>query len=320
MTISKNRGGFTLVELLVVIAIIGTLVGLLLPAVQSAREAARRSACTNNMKQLCLSVMNFESARKRLPTASTGVGTNSGAQTGSFSWIALILPFMEETNLYTTISSNSNRLCSAYSLNTTAAQTSLPQVVCPSFAGNKKAATTQTAGIPSDGVTNYKAISGAGFTGTTPYTAGNLGGVITVEKYGSESTAPYTGISLAQITDGTSKCFMIGETKEGTKAAWIDGPVCWLTASNGGANAGSNGGSASLPASTFLAILDNTKTAGTFTGYGGTDYGTSSFHQAGITLHGYADGHVAQVTPEIDSGLMLNLHTRAGAEPVADAP
>ena len=99
MTISKNRGGFTLVELLVVIAIIGTLVGLLLPAVQSAREAARRSACTNNMKQLGLGVLNFESARKRLPAASSGTGTSSTATIGGYSWICAILPFLEETNL-----------------------------------------------------------------------------------------------------------------------------------------------------------------------------------------------------------------------------
>ena len=320
MTISKNRGGFTLVELLVVIAIIGTLVGLLLPAVQSAREAARRSACTNNMKQLGLGVLNFESARRRLPAASTGVGSGSGATTGSYSWIAVILPFLEETNLYTQISSNSNRLLSATSVNTTAARTSLPQLVCPSFAGDKSSATGNS--ITNCGVTNYKAISGAGFTATNaPYTSSNLGGVITIEKYGSETTAPYTGITLAQITDGTSKTFMVGETREVTKAAWIDGPLCWLTAANGGATAGTGGGDAALAASTNLAILDNTRTAGTFTGYGGTvDYGTSSNHQAGITLHAYADGHVGQVTPEIASGLMLNLHTRAGSEATSEQP
>ena len=321
MTISKNRGGFTLVELLVVIAIIGTLVGLLLPAVQSAREAARRSACTNNMKQLGLGLLNFESARKRLPAASSGASTSSGSVAGGYSWICAILPFLEETNLYTNLSSNSNRLNSGFSttLNNTQAQTSLPQLVCPSFAGDKKSATANS--ITSAACTNYKAVAASGFSAgppVVPYSAGNVGGVITLEKYGSESQAPYTGITLAQITDGTSKTFMCGESREVGKSAWIDGSTCWITAANGAVTANPSG--ATLNGST-LAIADNTRTAGSWTGYGGTvDYGTSSNHQAGITLHVYADGHVGQVTPEVDSTLMCSLHTRAGSEPTSEQP
>jgi len=323
MTISKNRGGFTLVELLVVIAIIGTLVGLLLPAVQSAREAARRSACTNNMKQLGLGVLNFESARKRLPAANSGISSSGGAQTGGYSWITAILPFLEETNLYTTISSSSGRLTSAFSstVNLASAQTSLPQLVCPSFAGDKKSA-TGNAIATSCGVTNYKGIAGAGASASrTPYTSSNIGGVITLEKYGSESCAPYTGITLAQITDGTSKTFMVGESREITQAAWIDGQNAWLLAvkSNGNivaATTGITGGT--------LAILDNQSTAGSYDNLGGssgsTDFGESSNHQAGITLFTYADGHVGQVTPEIDPMLMKNLHSRGGSEATSDQP
>ena len=118
-----KRRGFTLVELLVVIAIIATLIGLLLPAVQSAREAANRASCTNKVKQLCLGVLQYESARRRLPAASDRV-TNftattsatqmpAGTQAG-WSWIVHILPFFEENTFYDQVRNLSTNPATGY--------------------------------------------------------------------------------------------------------------------------------------------------------------------------------------------------------------
>ena len=93
------RRGFTLVELLVVIAIIGILVALLLPAVQAAREAARRMSCGNNLKQLGLSLHNYHDTYKSFPPGAHGVGNNSNRQWG-FSWFAHILPFIEQSTMH----------------------------------------------------------------------------------------------------------------------------------------------------------------------------------------------------------------------------
>ncbi len=102
-----NRSAFTLVELLVVIAIIGILVGLLLPAVQAAREAARRMSCTNNLKQIGLSLHNFESTFKKLPPGYLGpprtnlyVNAVNGGNQQYYSVFTFLLPYMEQTNIY----------------------------------------------------------------------------------------------------------------------------------------------------------------------------------------------------------------------------
>jgi prepilin-type N-terminal cleavage/methylation domain-containing protein/prepilin-type processing-associated H-X9-DG protein len=104
----RSRSGFTLVELLVVIAIIGVMVGLLLPAVQAAREAARRMSCGNNMKQLGLGLHNYHAAFNMLPMQSGG--THSGPTNNGkiLSWLIPILPYVEQQALWEQISNPSN--------------------------------------------------------------------------------------------------------------------------------------------------------------------------------------------------------------------
>ena len=107
---SRDQRGFTLIELLVVIAIIAVLIALLLPAVQSAREAARRIQCTNNMKQIGLAFANYESSQQLFPmgsvSGSTGgqnVGWGPQLNNNILSWVALTLPYMEQNPIYSSI-------------------------------------------------------------------------------------------------------------------------------------------------------------------------------------------------------------------------
>ncbi len=127
---------FTLVELLVVIAIIGILVGLLLPAVQAAREAARRSQCTNQLRQLGVALINHHDVRKRFPSASIRTYSNekTGEATNDFygpqqSWIAQILPFVEQMNIYSGIDFTEFQ---GARNDTVRRQTPFPLVRCPS--------------------------------------------------------------------------------------------------------------------------------------------------------------------------------------------
>lgn len=144
---ARSRQAFTLVELLVVIAIIGILVGLLLPAVQAAREAARRMQCSNNLKQLGLAIHNYHSAHKKFPSGYCSYATRTGnapawaqldPQTwdGSpgWGWSALILPFIEQTNLSNSIQFE-RAIWDAQNLDEVDSQLSVFQ--CPSVSGPK---------------------------------------------------------------------------------------------------------------------------------------------------------------------------------------
>ena len=145
----RDRAGFTLVELLVVIAIIGILIGMLLPAVQSVRSAARRAACSNNVRQIALAVHNYESSLQKLPVNQIGPGIEKASVSGEFesgyySWLVPLLPHLEQGNVYNSLDLTSNngdgddfRMSDTHP-NAEAVGTLIPTLVCPADNPNQE--------------------------------------------------------------------------------------------------------------------------------------------------------------------------------------
>ena len=234
----RRRNAFTLVELLVVIAIIGVLVGLLLPAVQTAREAARRSSCQNNLKQIGLAILNHESTRKAYPAGYTYYGVNEPC----WGWGTFILPFMEQLETYNALSPDKRKLSTvcgsgAAPEDRAALQTKIAQFRCPSdqspdqreksrFADGTASASLFNGGAFPLATANYVAVAGTQLlTGTynAPMKNFDVGGVL--NGVDDESASPPgrgpLGLRISEITDGTSKTIMVGEREiKGLAAVW----------------------------------------------------------------------------------------------------
>lgn len=185
--LASPRRGFTLIELLVVIAIIAILIALLLPAVQQAREAARRTQCKNNLMQIALAIQNYEMAHEVLPpgTVNPTGPIDSTADGYHYSWVVQILPYIEERNIYNHFDFTQSVYADA---NAAPRSMQIAVLLCPSDVGSPN---------PDLGSTNF---AGCHHHLEAPIDADNHGLLFL-----------NSGINYRDIPDGSSNTILIGE-------------------------------------------------------------------------------------------------------------
>lgn len=262
---SNQRRGFTLVELLVVIAIIAILVLLLLPAINAAREAARRNTCIKNARELAHAVLNHESAFLRFPLANlappraVGRGSLGQVDPGSgaagalyidgqrvrtnydgYSWVVQILPYIEEQGVYDQlkgVSQNFNRVAFDPAMGPGATGnvenhfSTIPLDImrCPSFGGEEIAAFDYGLGGDAEVAgSNYVAMAGTLWGGSRAGARdyeATYGGIM-IGKFNNDSK----GLRMSDVTDGGSKTVLVAESKHEVYSSWYSGQSAWALA------------------------------------------------------------------------------------------
>jgi prepilin-type N-terminal cleavage/methylation domain-containing protein len=326
----RRPNGFTLVELLVVIAIIGILIALLLPAVQAAREAARRSQCQNNEKQLALGLHNYQSANKKLPPGAASIN--------QLNWRSYILPFIEETGLYeqmqgydtfnkagaTPVTWNGGTNNEGTNKATLIALNRVATFLCPS---SELLQSTIGSSNPTDkpGQTylcHYLGIAGP--VGINPQT-GQAYRTVLAPSYNSPADATYRGfgvdgvlganssVKFKDVTDGTSKTLMLGEMYDGGRHSWVAGMILnentppfdpvTLVPNSGQTTRSMNGCKNVRWAINTVLTTSN-------------DMDFKSKHAGGVNF-AIVDGSIRFISENIDMGLYLSICSRNGGESVA---
>jgi len=300
--VRARRSGFTLVELLVVIAIIGVLVALLLPAVQAAREAARRTQCSNQLKQLVLSLHNYHDTHRTFPP--------SGIPSNSLGWHVLILPFIEQSALHEQVNFNQGQ----YSAGTDKrgpgkneiALNRIEGFLCPSSGSFETKSAGEAIAGTNPYTTHYYGITGP--VGTNPATNQAYSCINETNTgwghFCNDGTMPIaTGINLSAILDGTSNTLLLGELSRNEVSvlrSWVRGPYPYTTSFDPAGNyATCSAKSIQYPINSGLGRFN--------------EYAFGSHHPGGAQF-ALADGSVRFLSENISLDAYRGLASRNGGE------
>jgi prepilin-type N-terminal cleavage/methylation domain-containing protein/prepilin-type processing-associated H-X9-DG protein len=322
-----HRRGFTLVELLVVIAILGSLVAIMLPAIQSARETSRRMQCQNNLRQLAIAALNFESGSRQLPPGVRQVLFAAAPIYRGSSLFVHLLPQLEQGTLQKTwdFSDPMHNTLGGLSARTA---TVLPALLCPSDVIEQNPALENGVYY---GLTSY-----GGNGGTRSYfpSSAAVDGVFHTTDSASEPNSGQRAVRMRDITDGASKTLLLGERRHNdanyeTFAAlgWADSLKTWgAWGPSGGRKAIGNVAMSAYPPINYQLPFNAASTAGVSPpADSGAAFGYyvdlrtcawGSNHSGGANF-AMADGAVRFLVDETSMAVLQALATRAGGESVA---
>jgi len=318
---SLSRRGFTLIELLVVIAIIAILIGLLLPAVQKVREAAARMKCSNNLKQLGIALHAYNDTHGNLPPGAQGTVPSPANPATTVapgtSWLVLILPQLEQDNVYKlydfTLPYSSSASTLATGSNLAIGNIKIASYQCPSGSTALSGNSSEAYGGTTNYSTHYYGVMGPSGTATVggvnfTYNTTSAGGNGAYSNDGvliTTTASSYLKVRITDITDGTSNTLMTAERSYNENPAVCGGTVnsgyrSWIRGQNGGSGAAKN----------VVNPINSTCYNGS-SNFNDISFGSN--HTQGANF-GFGDGSVRFVRQSIDLNTYKALASRSSGE------
>ena len=295
-SVRSNCRGFTLIELLVVIAIIAILIALLLPAVQQAREAARRSQCKNNLKQFGLGLHGYHDNNRVLPSGWIGVSPGNIVDPegpSGWGWGAMVLPLVDQAPFFKSLNMN---VAVTDAGNATAIQTALPVFRCPSDVGQERwIINDEASGMP---ITTLASANYVAAFGTTELEDCE-GQPLPFQCVGNGASFHNSSLRFNHFSDGLSTTILLGERKSDSSLGWNS---TWVGVVSGGDEAFARIlGSADHVPNDPAAHLDD----------------FSSHHTSGAHFV-MGDGAVRFISNSINHAVFQSLNTRQGKEVISE--